>query len=49
MRKWCAVELKNDEIDHVEEYAKLRKTLAYGTYARFQDLAAEYLAKYTNY
>lgn len=21
MRKWCAVELKNDEIDHVEEYA----------------------------
>ena len=21
MRKWCVVELKNDEIDHVEEYA----------------------------
>ena len=20
MRKWCVVELKNDEIDHVEEY-----------------------------
>lgn len=31
------------------EKAKLRKTLAYGTYASFQDLATKYLAKYTNY
>ena len=31
------------------EKAKLRKTLAYGTYASFQDLAAQYLAKYSKY
>ena len=31
------------------EKAKLRKTLAYGTYASFQDLVAQYLAKYSKY
>lgn len=31
------------------EKAMLRKTLAYGTYASFQDLAAQYLAKYSKY
>lgn len=31
------------------EKAKLRNRLAYGTYAGFQDLAAQYLAKYSKY